>query len=1191
MLGMLDDLFLAHRMFYAFDTNHDGYLDFVEFAVALGTMIRGTDDEKLALAFQILSPPRQTHDRPCLSQQPGGHRDSMTQRSLPKALLPGGSTTAGSSPALNPPANTTEPHNLTLQEDFNSSDEDDHGWITFPEFRDVVASLESTRRQLIGSFSENINDLMVERVFFQVCSVGVDGAPILRLEDFKQAVRTNDEFLFLLGVAAGPQDRNRQALLGAQYEYRSSIRFSHEYTAQDTSLILASDSSRHSHVQRDSCSLPGSLVSPQPTPLNSDVVDSTSPEIQDSLVPFLQLSAPLELANSALTKTTAVSRSHSSQSPQNGRPIHSASFTQAKSQRILPRATTTMSRLSSVSQNLRGLRGNKGYVSSDTVSMLESVRRNLRTALANLQNQPKPRNTIHRSASANSCAKTVTSRVPLHKLLSHSSSCPLPSRCFHRPLAHGSVSCDDIQKIPPLPDGGQEHWGFPCLRLLGAPLCSDAPPKPSSHKQGGDQPALLPLSSHVTRPDDSCTPPGGARDADASLSETSARNLSAEVPYSPSASLHNLKPDALESHLLADSPHSTCCTKANASTMGLVITETCCSNVRNLEGNTVAQSVVCSTVPQAKNEDEEKDLADIESRLTHILTLVDDALVHLRRYPGAQLDTLANLQLAASSKSQCEEASVDCDLRSEDGNKSSSSRIATASPASRLAENSVEALLVALKKSRLNTSTYFAAEGSVLSTYQEGATTGTERPRMYMNRPNFEFYIKKRQGSIASLQHRIQRRRPEYKLLGPSKGFAVHFGHPSWNMVLNMMVGIRLAGGRINNEPRRPVETYDFFMKEKITILPRSQEAFKQPLKSPSRDAVRFIDYAPMVFRKIREFFGLSSEDYLNSIGPEQLVGNMVLGNLASLSELCSEGKSGAFFYYTADGRYLIKTITRDTAKFFRRILKDYYEHIMNNPDTLITRFYGFHAMHLKKSSGNVAAKLYFTIMVNVFHTPVEIHRRYDIKGSWIGRTVGHAAENDSTIAWKDYDMIKRNEKIYLGPERRRILMKVIERDAAFFNAHMILDYSLLVGIHGKPESDEPVLKTAGSQTKVDTSPDTGSLLFDPSFSDSFIKSLNGTKYSSVFELPPAMPLTTRTSGFHARKPFHQRDLGGLASSDGKHFYYLGIIDVLTRWTPLKRLERDCKAIQTKDYGAGVSCVHPTTYARRFINFLSERIE
>lgn len=36
--------------------------------------------------------------------------------------------------------------------------------------------------------------------------------------------------------------------------------------------------------------------------------------------------------------------------------------------------------------------------------------------------------------------------------------------------------------------------------------------------------------------------------------------------------------------------------------------------------------------------------------------------------------------------------------------------------------------------------------------------------------------------------------------------------------------------------------------------------------------AVRFIDYAPVVFRKLREVAGVSSAEYLRSVGPEQLV-------------------------------------------------------------------------------------------------------------------------------------------------------------------------------------------------------------------------------------------------------------------------------------------------------------------------------
>merc|ERR1719213_896759 len=103
----------------------------------------------------------------------------------------------------------------------------------------------------------------------------------------------------------------------------------------------------------------------------------------------------------------------------------------------------------------------------------------------------------------------------------------------------------------------------------------------------------------------------------------------------------------------------------------------------------------------------------------------------------------------------------------------------------------------------------------------------------------------------------------------------------------------------------------------------------------------RFYDYAPMIFQKIRANFGINHDDYLRSVGPEQLLGNMVLGNLSSLSELSSEGKSGAFFYYTADGKYMMKTVTRKEFLLLRQMLRSYFDHIMSNPNTLIVRFLG----------------------------------------------------------------------------------------------------------------------------------------------------------------------------------------------------------------------------------------------------------
>eukprot|EP01054_Gregarina_sp_Poly1_P011196 Gregarina_sp_Poly_1__11195@NODE_916_length_5724_cov_311_910553_g651_i0_p1_GENE_NODE_916_length_5724_cov_311_910553_g651_i0NODE_916_length_5724_cov_311_910553_g651_i0_p1_ORF_typecomplete_len1136_score166_09PIP5K/PF01504_18/0_00028_NODE_916_length_5724_cov_311_910553_g651_i023165414 len=185
------------------------------------------------------------------------------------------------------------------------------------------------------------------------------------------------------------------------------------------------------------------------------------------------------------------------------------------------------------------------------------------------------------------------------------------------------------------------------------------------------------------------------------------------------------------------------------------------------------------------------------------------------------------------------------------------------------------------------------------------------RQRMYTNPANFRALrqqaAEKRTNNLMSGKGR----RMERKLLdsGP-RGLVVHFGHESWNMVLNMMVGIRLAAARASVEPMRSVEPYDFLMKEKFSILPKASHVVAK-LSRYNYSAVRFIDYAPMVFRKLRETAGLQGPEYLRSVGPEQLVGNMVLGNLSSMSELCSEGKSGALFYYTADGRFLVKTVRR----------------------------------------------------------------------------------------------------------------------------------------------------------------------------------------------------------------------------------------------------------------------------------------
>ena len=116
------------------------------------------------------------------------------------------------------------------------------------------------------------------------------------------------------------------------------------------------------------------------------------------------------------------------------------------------------------------------------------------------------------------------------------------------------------------------------------------------------------------------------------------------------------------------------------------------------------------------------------------------------------------------------------------------------------------------------------------------------------------------------------------------------------------------------------------------------------------------------------------------------MLSNLLKGNLTTLTELVSCGKSGSFFYYSSDGRFTLKTIHRSEFHFLRSILKNYYEYICNNPQTLIIKFFGLHKMRFKFSESMNWKKVYIIIMSNVFHTSKEIHERYDIKGSTYNR-------------------------------------------------------------------------------------------------------------------------------------------------------------------------------------------------------------
>ena len=278
----------------------------------------------------------------------------------------------------------------------------------------------------------------------------------------------------------------------------------------------------------------------------------------------------------------------------------------------------------------------------------------------------------------------------------------------------------------------------------------------------------------------------------------------------------------------------------------------------------------------------------------------------------------------------------------------------------------------------------------------------------------------------------------------PAKKKIIRASDQSFKLLLNMIMGIQIAVQSIpnfhikNNEDLSKYMTNMLYSIQTINFGKKKEEVFI--LK----------EFAGIIFNNIRLYLGFDKDDFIASISPQDFITELMISNQTIFEELCSTGRSGSLFYYTRDGKFIVKTIKKDEYKFIKQILPDYFKHLKTYPLSLLPKFLGCYVLtrKIKKKRD----KIYFIVMLNVFATSKHIHIRYDLKGSRVGRRV-LTGKRDAEImakgdlALKDLDLEKRKEKMYIG-EKNDILLKQIKNDADFLCKIEANDYSLLLGIH-----------------------------------------------------------------------------------------------------------------------------------------------
>ncbi|KAF4681303.1 hypothetical protein FOZ60_012265 [Perkinsus olseni] len=353
-----------------------------------------------------------------------------------------------------------------------------------------------------------------------------------------------------------------------------------------------------------------------------------------------------------------------------------------------------------------------------------------------------------------------------------------------------------------------------------------------------------------------------------------------------------------------------------------------------------------------------------------------------------------------------------------------------------------------------------------------------------------------------------------------------------------------------------------------------------------------FEEAAPEIFQYIRRRCCISDEQYLSSLCQRGF----------SLIEFVTNSKSGEFFFFSHDGKFMLKTISDEEAETLLLMLRDYAHHVTSHR-SLLTRMLGLYRLHIGDRY-----RRWFFVSTSVFDTgSLGLHAQYDLKGS----TSKNRKAGDTETVKKDLNWSEAGMKLHVPDECKDILITTHKADVEFLAQHGVTDYSVLVGVHDTESSD------AGVHTKG------VKLLRKDSVEEALADAKAGECIWSILHEQLIVILLMANSAIRAHILHYAatcRQRMGVARSSWPSFfnepaipetvlllcllgspsdfvmmlfmlahkYFIGIIDYLVPWSLKKRSERVLNACLCQ--GQSSSCQSPQVYASRQHVFFADKM-
>jgi len=285
-------------------------------------------------------------------------------------------------------------------------------------------------------------------------------------------------------------------------------------------------------------------------------------------------------------------------------------------------------------------------------------------------------------------------------------------------------------------------------------------------------------------------------------------------------------------------------------------------------------------------------------------------------------------------------------------------------------------------------------------------------------------------------------------------------------------------------------------------------------------DEIEMKEYAPVVFSYMRMMEGIDYDSFKSGCVDKPFTKFLV-------------SRSGNVVFVSADRRFVLKTITKKECVNLRKILKNYYKHVIDNPNTILVRIFGVFRLRTITNGRPNQNQLHFLVMNNIFYTRCEINELFDLKGILPnGPAVSEVFEENKPDT---NDRIKRDidftNTLFLDKATKEEFAFQLETAVKFLCSVDIIDYSFVLGIHNCNSHTNP---------------------------KDYENVLNNKKIRTVM------------------------------SADKRKVYFIAIIDFFHTYDLKKSISHTFKSFKKR---ASVLSIPPQLYAERIVKFIEDHIE